>query len=122
MRKTVKTGRGTGKTYETIEMMLRDKDLYTIVPNKRIYKSILNMFVEVYPKSKVSTEDMNDILNRIITPNDLKDGKIDKGNKFHIEEADRLLADLLGIEFGTMTTSHWYVETFRRNKYEKEGL
>lgn len=115
MRKTIKTGRGTGKTYETVKMMLRDKDLYTIVPDKRVYKSILNMFVEDYPKSRVSTEDMNDVLNRIVTPNDLRDGKIDKRNKFHIEEADKLLTYLLGVEFDTMTTSHWYVETFRRN-------
>ena len=122
MRKTVKTGRGTGKSYETVEMMLRDKDLYTIVPNKRMYKSILNMFVEEYPKSKVSTEDMNDILNRIVTPSDLRNGSVDKRNKFHIEEADRLLTVLLGVEFDTMTTSHWHVETFKRNEYEKEGL
>ena len=122
MRKTVKTGRGTGKSYETVEMMLRDKDLYTIVPDKRIYKSILNMFVEDYPKSRVSTENMNDILNRIITPNDLRNGRVSKDNKFHIEEADRLLAVLLDVEFNTMTTSHWYVETFKRNEYEKEGL
>ncbi len=122
MRKTVKTGRGTGKTYETVEMMLRDKDLYTIVPDKRIYKSILNMFVEDYPRSRVSTENMNDVLSRIVTPKDLREGRVDMRNKFHIEEADRLLTVLLGIEFNTMTTSHWYVESFKRNEYEKDGL
>ena len=35
MRKTVKTGRGTGKTIETMMMMKERKNLYTIVPEYR---------------------------------------------------------------------------------------
>lgn len=123
MRKTIKTGRGTGKTYETVEMMLDNPNLFTIVANKQLYRRILNMFVKDYPRSKVNEEKMNELLNRVIEPNDIQRIKYHFVNaEFHIEEADQLLSDLLGINFDTMTTSHWHVETFRRNEYEKEGL
>lgn len=121
MRKTVKTGRGTGKTIETINMMERDKELYVIVPNKQVYKSILKS-CKWDNNLALTEEDIKNLLERVVTPKDLREGKVDKRKKFHIEEADQLLQNLLGINFDTMTTSHWHVETFKRNEYEKEGL
>ena len=123
MRKTVKTGRGTGKTYETVQLMLDNPNLFTIVSNRQLYRNILNMFVKDYPKNKVSEDKMNELLNRVIEPEDIQRIKYHfKNAKFHIEEADQLLSELLGVQFDTMTTSHWHVETFKRNEYEKEGL
>ncbi|TDM23783.1 hypothetical protein [Macrococcoides canis] len=116
MRKTVKTGRGTGKTIETIQLMKENKNLYTIVPN-HILK--YDLFRDICIDLGFSKEITDDIIKRVITIHDIDNVKYAYPNaRFHIEEADWILRDLLKIDFDTMTTSHWYVETFRRNKYE----
>lgn len=122
MRKTVKTGRGTGKTYETVKMMLDNPNLFCIVPSLNFIKSFDYIF-DYGEYSRVSNEKMDNVLKRIVLPQDIDSIKRSYPDaQFHIEEADKLLSDMLGIYFSTMTTSHWYVETFRRNDYEKEGL
>lgn len=120
MRRTVKTGRCTGKTTETLYMMKDNKNLYTVIPKHMVN---FDLFRDMCTDLGFSKETTDDIVHRIVDHNKAK--YISNGDfnaQFHVEEADWLLRDLLGIEFNTMTTSHWHVETFRRNEYEKEGL
>ena len=120
MRKTVKTGRGTGKTIETMLMMKEQKNLYTIVPR---YMLNYDLFRDICTDLGFSKDTTDDIMKRIVDCKRAEDiFREDINAKFHVEEADRLLEDFIGVPFDTMTTSHWHVETFKRNEYEKEGL
>jgi len=82
-----------------------------------------DLFRDICTDLGFSKDTTDDIVRRIVDHNKAGNILLENVNaKFHIEEADRLLEDFIGVPFDTMATSHWHVETFKRNEYEKEGL
>lgn len=109
--KKIMAGRNVGKSIETIKMLSKDKDLWCIIPYPYYIEFIYKPLCEEY----LSKEDTKSVLKRIITYKELQKNFSLLNNptaKFHIEEADRILRDLLDIDFDTMTTSHWFVQNF----------
>ncbi|MGO4021892.1 hypothetical protein AB2L37_00565 [Staphylococcus pseudintermedius] len=115
--KQVMTGRGTGKSNETVCMLVRDENLWCIIPNqyrglpkKNVYEPLCKNLPEKVRES---------VLSRIVTYDEFVEdfhfrriSRIPRDAKFHVEEADMVLRDFLKINFDTMTTSHWSVQKF----------
>ncbi|EGQ3407838.1 hypothetical protein EEO29_02730 [Staphylococcus pseudintermedius] len=106
--KQVMTGRGTGKTEQTVLMMQENKKLYTILPAYH-YRLPIRYMCEKLELTKVETKE---ILDRTVTLSELLEYGLPVDSQIHIEEADTVLRGLLGIEFNTMTTSHQSVQKF----------
>ncbi|EGQ3259667.1 TPA: hypothetical protein ACJI4Q_002355 [Staphylococcus pseudintermedius] len=106
--KQVMTGRGTGKTEQTVLMMQENKKLYTILPTCHYRLPIRRMC----KKLELTEVETKKILDRTVTLNELLEHGFPVDSQIHIEEADAVLRSLLRIQFDTMTTSHWSVQKF----------